>query len=117
MPAHKIGVVRVDVGQLYGDEVLHHLVGHGQPLPEEFRGHLADPLAQGREALELGDVRQAVLDDELHLLIDQLHALEARVAEEADLLLDEQLEGHLGDEQARLGAHGVADGVVDVGRA
>ena len=57
---------------------------------------------------------EAVLDDQLHLLVHQLHALKAGVPQQTYLLLDQQLEGHFGDEEARLGTHRVADGVIDV---
>ncbi len=58
---------------------------------------------------------ETVLDDPLQLLVHQLHALETRRQQESDLSLDEQLECHFGDEEGRSRAHGVADGVENVG--
>lgn len=45
----------------------------------------------------------AVLDDSLHLLVDELHAAQAGLLQAFDLFLHQQLEGHLRHEQGGTG--------------
>lgn len=163
----KVRVFGVDVGQLDGDQVVHlrrqktratfgfcsnaaaaaapyHLVGHGQPLPQEGRHRLRDGLVQLGEPLQLlpdtpeapslhlsrrpqtprlraaylRAVVAAVLDDPLHLLVDQLHAAQARLLQAFHLLLHQQLKRHLGHKQGRTRALGKGrEGAGRAGRA
>lgn len=105
---------------------MYHLVRDGQPLPQEGSDDFHDGLVEFRESLQLlagnlglaraseGEKKKltrlttpvylraiiaAVLDDPLHLFVDQLHAAQAGLLQAFDLLLHQQLEGDLGHEQ------------------
>lgn len=54
-----------------------------------------------RRAVYLRAVVAAVLDDPLHLLVDQLHAAQTGLLQAFHLLLHQQLEGNLRDKQGR----------------
>lgn len=55
-----------------------------------------------------------MLNNALHLLVNQLNTSQTRLLQPADLTLHEQLEGHLGHEEGWPGSSGVADGREDV---
>lgn len=61
-------------------------------------------------------LRPAVLDDPLHLFVDELDAPEGRIFQPADLTLHEQLERHLRDEKSGPWARCIPDGSQDVQR-
>ena len=107
-------MVGVYVRELDGDETLNHLVSDGQTLSKETQNDLVHSIAKSREALELLDVPEAVLDDALELLVHQLDALEAGVEQESNLLLYEELECDFGHEQGGPRPHGVVYGVENV---
>lgn len=54
-----------------------------------------------RGSAHLRAVVAAVLDDPLHLLVDQLHAAQAGLLQAFHLLLHQQLKGDLGHKQGR----------------
>ena len=60
------------------------------------------------------DLVAAVLNDPLHLLVDELHAPQAGLLQSLDLSLDQELKADLGDKQRWPGAVTVPDGRQDV---
>lgn len=59
-------------------------------------------------------VVSAVLDNPLHLFVDELNASDGGFQEPLDLPLGQKLEGHFRNEQGRSGARRVPDGREDV---
>uniref|UniRef100_A0A8W7Q0F7 Uncharacterized protein n=1 Tax=Anopheles coluzzii TaxID=1518534 RepID=A0A8W7Q0F7_ANOCL len=77
-------------------------IGGGQPAAQQLRHHVHNLLVQLREAQHLLlHLRAAVLNDPLHLLVDQLHAAQGRILQAANLALHQQLEAYLRHEQGR----------------
>lgn len=88
----KVWVLRVDVRELNGNQVLDHRVCVGQAAPQHLRHYVNDLLVQFRESQHLLlDLVSAVLDDTLHLFVYQFDATLRRLLQTSDLPLNQQL--------------------------
>ena len=96
----------IDVGQLYSDDVLHHVVGWHKSASQQVGHHVnnllvkfgkprsgltvVDNSTECRKCIPqhfLLDLVTAVLDDPLHLLVNQLNTAEAWLLQSLDLSL------------------------------
>ena len=104
----------IDVGQLYSDDVLHHVVGWHKSASQQVGHHVnnllvkfgkprsgltvVDNSTECRKCIPqhfLLDLVTAVLDDPLHLLMNKLHAPQAGLLQPLNLPFDQQLEADL----------------------
>mmetsp|Transcript_17740 Transcript_17740/g.53387 ORF Transcript_17740/g.53387 Transcript_17740/m.53387 type:complete len:263 (-) Transcript_17740:366-1154(-) len=104
--ADEVGVVDVDVGELYMDQVRDHLARGLDAALRQSMGDLENTLPEPWEALHLIDLCHD--GQRLQLFVDHLHALQAGVLELLDLPLHQRLEGDLRDEELRLWPRRVA---------
>ena len=113
--AHKVGVRRVQVGELDVEQGRHHLARLARALRERGVDALGHALLEARVSED--GRREARRQEPLQLRRHVLHRLQAVRLEAPDLLPREHLERPLGHEERRARPHRLSDGARDVGVA